>query len=59
MTEQESDGLRELLPEAAELVRERPCHRPECMSGELGDPSHRRCQRIRSFITRADAALGS
>jgi hypothetical protein len=51
------DDMRVLLREAVDLVRERPCHRPECIAGELDDTSHRLCQQIRSFIVRAEEAL--
>lgn len=50
----ESDGL---IFEAISLVRERPCHRPECLEGELTDPSHLLCQQIRDFVERAEAYL--
>lgn len=48
----------ELIDEAIYLVRERPCHRPECLAGELTDSSHVLCQRIRDFVERAEAYLG-
>lgn len=47
----------ELLAEAIELVRDRPCRRPECIAGESDEPSHRLCQRIRVFVDQAEAHL--
>lgn len=49
---------RDLLNEAIALLRERPCHRPECIDGSLTDPSHRICQQIRDLLDRADPVLG-
>lgn len=46
-----------LLDEAVELVRERPCHRPDCINGTLLEPSHQLCQRIRQFVLDAENAL--
>jgi hypothetical protein len=51
------DDVRQLLREAIALIRERPCHRPECIAGDLDEPSHHVCQQIRDLVERAEAAL--